>query len=705
MAMIGFVGGFGISRRRSRTRTVTCVAAAPSVVEQPTEASLDALRNAERRSNVRVQGRIIKTGMDEVDRGLPSDYEPEVIEKYWNKRPLQVQRRVLEVGSTIAPFAAKLWFYRQTNQLDAKKKQIAADLRDILTKLGPTFIKLGQGLSVRPDLIGPDLMQELQTLCDSVPGFENEKAFAIVEDELGAPVSELFADVSQKPVAAASIGQVYKAKIRETGATIALKVQRPDMLRRVSLDLYLLRKLMYVAQDVQDRFTANKTDFVSLLTAWAAGTYKELDYRHEGKNAVRFAQMMSNLEDIVVPDVYFEYTGRKVIAMEWIDGVKLADASADQISNLVSLGVEAFLQQLLTLGFIQADPHGGNLLATPDGKLCILDYGLMCTVNRGQMEAMVASIIHLANRDYERVVDDFIELDFLPPTVDKDAVVPVLGAVLDQALEGGGAKNVNFQSLSSELSQITFDFPFKVPPYFALIIRALGILEGIALTADPDFRLVMQAYPYVAKKLLQERSPALSEALRQILYRDGTFSPARLQTLVESSQGFLGEGDAFVDFDTPPNQLSSREALEFLFSDNGSVLREIIADEVANGVDVVARSVVPLSLGNFTRVVPTPILQLVPGGTSSLSEDDEQYLRNLRGLLRFLLYSRTRGLQNGSLANDIQSVARDILELGRQFDVIFPKLHNMNKRIVGSLAERAVARAFDRVRVQQSLRR
>jgi len=686
---------------------VCCVAAVPSVVEQPTEASLDALRVAEQRSNVRVRGRVIKTGMDEVDAGLPSDYEPGVIEKYWNARPLQVQRRIAEVGMTVAPFAAKLWLYRQTKQTESRKKEIAADLRDILTALGPTFIKLGQGLSVRPDLIGPELMRELQTLCDSVPCFENKKAFEIIEDELGAPVHDLFSEISAEPVAAASIGQVYKAKIRATGTPIALKVQRPDMVRRVSLDLYILRKMMALATQVQDRFTANRTDFVSLFTVWAAGTWKELDYKNEGKNAVRFAQMMSNLEGIVVPDVYFEYTGRKVIAMEWIDGVKLANASPSQIEKLVSLGVEAFLQQLLTLGFIQADPHGGNLLATPDGKLCILDYGLMCTVNRGQMDAMVSSIIHLANRDYERVVDDFIELDFLPHTVDKSAVIPVLGAVLDQALEGGGAKNVNFQSLSSELSQITFDFPFKVPPYFALIIRALGILEGIALKSDPNFRLVMQAYPYVAKKLLRERSPALSEALRQILYRDGTFSFARLQTLMESSQGFLGEGDAFVDFDTPPNQLSSREALEFLFSDNGNVLREIISDEVANGIDVISRYAIPLSLGGITRVLPSPVLQLVPGAVGTLPKEDEQYLRNLRDLLRFLLSTQMNEVQRGGIvgsANNIRTVARDIIALSRQFNVIFPRLHQMNKFVLGRLAERAVARTFDGIRAQQALR-
>jgi len=178
--------------------------------------------------------------------------------------------------------------------------------------------------------------------------------------------------------------------------------------------------------------------------------------------------------------------------------------------------------------------------------------GLMSEIDKSQMDRMIIAIIHLANRDYRKVVDDFIFLGFLPENVDRARIGSMLGVVLDQALQGGGAKNVNFQKLSSQLSEITFELPFQIPPYFALIIRALSVLEGIALVGDPQFKMIMEAFPYVSKRLLTDESPYLKQALREILYKNGQFSPKRLRVLVDSAQGFIQNGEAFVDFDTPP---------------------------------------------------------------------------------------------------------------------------------------------------------
>eukprot|EP00184_Porphyridium_aerugineum_P007858 CAMPEP_0184691426 /NCGR_PEP_ID=MMETSP0313-20130426/288_1 /TAXON_ID=2792 /ORGANISM="Porphyridium aerugineum, Strain SAG 1380-2" /LENGTH=835 /DNA_ID=CAMNT_0027149143 /DNA_START=97 /DNA_END=2604 /DNA_ORIENTATION=+ len=674
---------------------------------------------------------LIKQGMDEEDEGLPLRYDPKEIADYWNARPLQVQKRLAEVVAVLTPFAAKVTYLKQRKMFEEKQREVACDLREVLIKLGPTFIKLGQGLSVRPDLVGPAFMEELRVLCDAVPPFDNELAFGIIKEELGEDAEVLFEFLERDPIGAASLGQVYKCRIRETGDLIALKVQRPDMLRNVSLDLFLLRKGAGLLSMIQDKFTANQTDYQGLLDTWARGTYKELDYINEGKNAAKFRELIKDLPDVVSPKVYFDYTGRKVLAMEFMKGVKFAEADPEEIKRLVNRGVECFLNQLLLYGVFHSDPHPSNVMATEDGKLCILDFGLMSEIRKPQMDAMIASIIHLANRDYPRVVDDFVELDFLPPTVDRAAVIPVLGAILDQALDGGGANSVNFQSLSSELSQVTFDFPFRIPPYFALIIRALGILEGIALTADPEFKLIMSAYPYISKRVLTDRSPALRETLTQILYKDGSFSPTRLQTLVESAQGFMGEGAAFVDFDTPPNRVSSRETLQFLFSDEGEFLREILSDEIANGIDVAARSVAKQLADNFNNQIPAPIRNLPfvlkAPVLPALSMEDEKYLKNMRDLLQFLVNNRTEGGKAGpehkkksrkhktsSQANLFDNdlvlsilktsplypgfeIARDVLVLSYQVPEmdLFSKLSRMNLQILGTLSERNVKRLFD----------
>jgi predicted unusual protein kinase regulating ubiquinone biosynthesis (AarF/ABC1/UbiB family) len=236
-----------------------------------------------------------------------------------------------------------------------------------------SFIKLGQGLSVRPDLIPNDAMNELRLLCDGVPSFPSEVAFRIIEDELGSSVDEIFSEFSIEPIAAASLGQVHKGILRSTGQDVAVKVQRPDMLQKVSLDLYCLQKLVKLATAAQEIFTTSKTDYMGLLNEWASGTYKELDYVNEKMNSRKFKALIApKLPDIYVPVVYDDYTSRKILCMEWINARPLASCSPEEIQRLVNKGVECFLFQLLSAGFLMADPHSGNLLLLDDTKeLCV----------------------------------------------------------------------------------------------------------------------------------------------------------------------------------------------------------------------------------------------------------------------------------------------------------------------------------------------
>ena len=639
--------------------------------------------------------------LDAADAGLPQVYDEEAITAYWSARPVEVARRLAEITSTLVPFvasvaAASAWPGGGANEAQVRAR--AARLRELLTALGPTFIKIGQWLAVRPDLVGPATMQELQQLHDAVPPFPTAVAMRMIEQQLGRPLSQVFVGISAEPLAAASLGQVYQARLAANPRQlVAVKVQRPDMLRHVSLDLYCIRRLAGTAQRVQNLFTANRTDFVALFRQWARGMYLELDYVNEGHNAGRFERLLrSALRDepaerralpIQVPRVFFEYTSRKVLTTEWIVGTKLADAAPAEVARLVNVGVECFLRQLLQTGFFHADPHPGNLMATRDGRLAVLDYGLMAEIEPRQMDSMVASIIHLANRDFDAVFDDFIALQFLPDTPavqqNRARVVSVLGAILNQALEGGGAKSIDFRSLSSDLAAVTFEFPFSIPPYFALIIRALGVLEGIALKADPQFKMVMQALPFVSRRVMTAAgadNPLLQRALREILYGNGTrLKLNRLRTLIGSSQGQLTRGEAFVDFDTPPEGMDAeamRSALAFVFGrEDGRVLRQMLVQEIVDGADA-----------------------LLSPGVRGADIDKLETLRELLQLLQeyapalvsSVLSERSIPMAVGwpQLPQPPQAAALGV------WGQVAPQAAEMARQVAGRLAERFMQRAF-----------
>ncbi|KAG2482850.1 hypothetical protein HYH03_018241 [Edaphochlamys debaryana] len=478
---------------------------------------------------------LIETDSDS-DHQLPLTYDVDEISAYWGRRPVSVITRICQLLGISGKFLTGLAWDAARGQLRENEVARAIELRNIVTSLGPAYIKLGQALSIRPDLLSPAAMNELQKLCDKVPSFDSGLAMQVVQDELGAPSYEIFAELTPEPIAAASLGQVYKGRLK-TGEVVAVKVQRPYVLETVTIDLYIIRRLGVFLR----RFPQITTDVVALLDEWAARFFEELDYVHEGQNSERFAaQMREDLPQVVVPRTYFEYTSRRVLTTEWLDGEKLSQSKASDVGTLVNVGVICYLKQLLETGFFHADPHPGNLIRTPDGRLAILDFGLMTEVDDDIKYGMIEAISHLIHRDYEAIVKDFVTLDFIPEGTDLRPILPVLAKVFDQALEGGGAKNINFQELAADLAQITFDYPFRIPPYFALIIRAIGVLEGIALVGNPDFALVDEAYPYIAKRLLTDDKPRLREALRYMVYgRSGVFDADRLIDLLGALESFV----------------------------------------------------------------------------------------------------------------------------------------------------------------------
>jgi len=457
---------------------------------------------------------------------LPLDYDVAAMEKFFNKRPLEVIYRTGEILSAILPYFTRafIWEYlirRKIRDHEGLQRKYAVELRELLTRLGPSFIKFGQAVSIRPDLLPSSFLFELQKLCDAVPSYPTKDAIEVIEAELGSRVSSVFRDLEADtlPIAAASLGQVYR--VRLAGAedqVVAVKVQRPDMHHYVLRDIYILRIVARSWQWLKTTFTAQRPFDVALLDTFASATIKELDYLNEARNQrLCKEELEPRLRDkIYVPRVYDEHTTRKVLVTEWIEGAQLAKSPPEVINRLIPVGVECFLIQLLETGFFHADPHPGNLLVTPEGRLALIDFGLMADVPIQDTKTMTKTIVHLMQGDVPGLVEDAIELGFLPEDVDKSSLTPVLQQVFDSAqlavtdqVKSGltfravQGRRKQFMAVSFDLNKIFYTYPFLVPDYFALITRAMIVLEGIAVTGDPEFDLFKAAYPYSLRRAVK----------------------------------------------------------------------------------------------------------------------------------------------------------------------------------------------------------
>jgi len=491
-------------------------------------------------------------------------YDPEAIAAYYRWRPGRVVVRLCQVGVAMIRFLLALGWDHLTGQEERQRPRRAAQLRQLITRLGPTFIKVGQALSTRPDLVRRDYLEELTLLQDQLPPFPNELAFALIEQELGRPVGELYRELSPEPVAAASLGQVYRGRL-PSGEEVAVKVQRPGLLPILTLDLYILRRLAHI---LQPWLPIHMKDDLSLIVDEFGGKlFEEIDYLNEACNAEKFADNFRNDPTVKVPKIYWAWSSHRVLTLEWIHGYKLTDASAVQKAGIpmrqfVQIGVRAGLRQLLEFGFFHADPHPGNLFLTPDGRLAYIDFGMMDQLTQEAKEQLADALVHLVNKDYTELARDFVRLGFLPPDTDITPIVPMLEWVWQEAV-GTQIRDFRFKDATDSFSDLMYRYPFRVPAHFALIIRSLVTQEGIAMSLDPDFRIVDAAYPYVAQRLLTGETPEFRRRLLEVLFKDNRFQWQRLESLLAAAKGAEG-------MDWQP-VLGS--ALSYLFSSEGQFLR------------------------------------------------------------------------------------------------------------------------------------
>jgi predicted unusual protein kinase regulating ubiquinone biosynthesis (AarF/ABC1/UbiB family) len=387
----------------------------------------------------------------------------------------------------------------------ARLEQQAAWLRKSLIDLGPTFIKIGQTLGTRADLLPLAYVKELATLQDDVPAFPTAEAFARIEAELGKTLSECYAEIDNEPIASASLGQVYRARLF-SGEEVAVKVQRPDLERIISFDVAILYRLIKFVNRVFPKANEN-ADWEGMLREFHATVFEEMDYVKEARNADRFRYNFRTWRAVRVPKIYWSHTRTKVLTLEFIRGTKVVDIEALRARRISPvkvnrLLVRTYLKQLLEDGFFHADPHPGNLLVMDSGHLAFFDFGMVGRIDAKLQSQMIDAFFHVIERNVQGLGQDIIDLNFLKPGVDAETVRPVVERLFKVYLNLKLGE-VNFKELTYDLAEVVYEYPFRLPANFTYIMRALMTLEGIGIVTDPAFSFFETAKPYAREFMLR----------------------------------------------------------------------------------------------------------------------------------------------------------------------------------------------------------
>ncbi|HEU4509625.1 MAG TPA: AarF/ABC1/UbiB kinase family protein [Pyrinomonadaceae bacterium] len=387
----------------------------------------------------------------------------------------------------------------------ARLKKQAAWLRESLIDLGPTFIKIGQALGTRADLLPLEYVKELATLQDQVPAFSTAEAFSIIESELGRSLHESYAEIDSEPIAAASLGQVYRARLA-TGEEVAVKVQRPNLHATIEFDVAILFRLVKFTNRFFPRANEN-ADWEGMLREFHSTIFEEMDYVKEGRNADRFRYNFRTWRAIRVPKIYWSHTTTRVLTLDFIRGTKVVDIEglrANRISavKVNRLLIRTYLKQLLEDGFFHADPHPGNLLVMDSGHLAFFDFGMVGRITPKLQAQMIDAFFHVVAKDVHGLGQDIINLNFLKPGVDPETVRPVVESLFTHYLNLRLGE-VNFKELTYDLAEVIYEYPFRLPSNFTYIMRALMTLEGIGVVTDPGFSFFETAKPYAREFMLR----------------------------------------------------------------------------------------------------------------------------------------------------------------------------------------------------------
>ncbi|XP_057972420.1 protein ACTIVITY OF BC1 COMPLEX KINASE 8, chloroplastic [Malania oleifera] len=477
----------------------------------------------------------------------------------WNKfKTYSTIQRTLEIWGFVLSFVFKAWLNNQKfsyrgGMTEEKKvqrrKDLAVWLKESILRLGPTFIKIGQQFSTRVDILPQEFVDQLSELQDQVPPFPSETSVSIVEEELGAPVGDIFERFDYEPIAAASLGQVHRAKLG--GQEVVVKVQRPGLKSLFDIDLKNLRVIAEYLQKVDPKSDGAKRDWVAIYDECANVLYQEIDYTKEAANAELFASNFKDMDYVKVPYIFWEYTTPQVLTMEYVPGIKINRTRAlDQLGvdrkRLGRYAVESYLEQILSHGFFHADPHPGNI-AVDDvngGRLIFYDFGMMGSISSNIREGLLETFYGVYEKDADKVVRAMIQMGVLVPTGDLTAVRRTALFFLNSFEERLAAQRKEREMATAELGfkkplsreeriekrkqrlaaigedllAIAADQPFRFPATFTFVVRAFSVLDGIGKGLDPRFDITEIAKPY-ALELLRFREAGVEVILKDFKNR------------------------------------------------------------------------------------------------------------------------------------------------------------------------------------------
>ncbi|KAI8029866.1 hypothetical protein LOK49_LG01G02410 [Camellia lanceoleosa] len=477
----------------------------------------------------------------------------------WNRfKTYSTIQRTLEIWGFVLTFIFKAWLNNQKfsyrgGVTEAKKvqrrKALAKWLKENILRLGPTFIKIGQQFSTRVDILAQEYVDQLSELQDQVPPFPSDTAISIVEEELGAPVNDIFERFDYEPIAAASLGQVHRAKLK--GQEVVVKVQRPGLKDLFDIDLKNLRVIAEYLQKLDPKSDGAKRDWVAIYDECANVLYQEIDYTKEAANAELFANNFRNMDYVKVPSIYWEYTTPQVLTMEYVPGIKINRIQAlDQLGvdrqRLGRYAVESYLEQILSHGFFHADPHPGNI-AVDDvngGRLIFYDFGMMGSISPNIRGGLLETFYGVYEKDPDKVLQAMIQMGVLVPTGDMTAVRRTAQFFLNSFEERLAAqrkeremttaelgfkkplskeeriekKKQRLAAIGEDLLAIAADQPFRFPATFTFVVRAFSVLDGIGKGLDPRFDITEIAKPY-ALELLRFREAGVEVIIKDFRKR------------------------------------------------------------------------------------------------------------------------------------------------------------------------------------------
>jgi predicted unusual protein kinase regulating ubiquinone biosynthesis (AarF/ABC1/UbiB family) len=410
--------------------------------------------------------------------------------------------------------------------------QVLVAFRVTAVKLGVLMIKLGQFLSSRADLLPEQALAALSSLQDEVPPEPFSHVVSVLETELGKPVEQVFSVLERKCTAAASLGQVHKAILASTGEEVAVKVQRPNIDQLVGMDLSTLKFVIWVINRFVD--TSEFIDLMAVYREFKRTVYEEIDYVTETANAKRFKEMFKDDPNIYIPCVYEDYTTRRVLVLEWIDGIKINDYAAIEAAGVSRLEVakrtvRAYFYQFFTEGFFHADPHPGNIFVLPEGKaekkvtvsegpvIAFVDFGMVGSLTKNMKKSLKDLFLSFVSRDSRALVKALSRLGFIGEGANMAAMERGVSLMMEQyyGMTLGEARDMEIPEVAQDMENLLYGQPFQIPAQFAFTGRAVGVLVGVATGLSPDFNFVEVATPY-ARKFLGLDAEGAGQTLQDI---------------------------------------------------------------------------------------------------------------------------------------------------------------------------------------------